>query len=323
MADGAPCVGRGSCAELLAKQFDVIRLVVGPTSLFTRTGSLAFQSPSGDGLWGIWEIPFDGSFPGEMPARGPNLGFGMALSEATLFGCDDVGQEALWRVTLSSAAVEPIVQEGCFDVVATGTHAYFTTPALGRVSKVPVGGGAVQVLASGFGSTDHVAVDDTNVYWSGSRLNGSRDDRGIFSMPLEGGPPASLAPGAAPARYAGLELDADWIYWLDEAGGVRRASKKGGPMEPEPPPLWGAAIRNGCFDFAVDERFIYCTTAEQVIRTPKDGAGSAEAVATGLEGRTEFIAVDATHIYFTVAGRSVPVQSVEADGIYRMPKSDS
>lgn len=53
-----------------------------------------------------------------------------------------------------------------FYLAVDGTSAYWIDQLGGTVSKVPVGGGAVTLLASGQSSPSAIAVDGTSAYWT-------------------------------------------------------------------------------------------------------------------------------------------------------------
>jgi hypothetical protein len=75
----------------------------------------------------------------------------------------------------------------------------------GVVMKAPLGGGSPEVLASGQGRPNCIAVDDANVYWT--NLGGGT----ITKIPIEGGTPMTLASGQH--GPGGIAVDGKSVYW--------------------------------------------------------------------------------------------------------------
>jgi hypothetical protein len=295
---------------LLANQFHLRRILVGPTALYTRSATPSQVWQSGPGVWGIFEIPFDGRAPRAIldfkSASDFNpfsfYGRGTAVTAKWFLGCD----ASLWRAALSGGPLETLVDETAIcDVVATETHAYFSIPNAGRLGKVPIDGGTVEPVATGQSSPGILALDATHLYWTGAAA--------IYSLPLAGGAPVVLTSGDQANNATKLELDSSHVYWQTAEGALRRVRKQGGRVETLP-------LAASCADFAVDDAFVYCAAELQLIRRRNDGRGADEVLATGYEQRIKFVGVDSANVYFVVAGQYVPTQSTEADRIFKLPK---
>ena len=82
----------------------------------------------------------------------------------------------------------------------------------GTVSSVPLGGGALSLLASGQSSPRSLAVDSTNVYWTNQGDAGS-----IAKVPIGGGSAAVLVGAAIPW---GIAVDGTNVYFTDLGAGT-------------------------------------------------------------------------------------------------------
>lgn len=80
-------------------------------------------------------------------------------------------------------------------------------PIEGAIVRVPIGGGALTILASGQ-TPESVAVDATNVYWT----NWSGTGGSVVRAPLGGGAPTTLAAG--PDAF-GIAVDGSTVYWTN------------------------------------------------------------------------------------------------------------
>lgn len=118
-------------------------------------------------------------------------------------------------------------------IAVNSTHIYWVSyvlaTGLGALRRVPLGGGAIETIASNQYYTQGIAVDATHVYWSGK--NGSNAaSTGIMKVPLAGGTITTLTTGQGSASR--LALDATHVYWLIDQnwGYVRKVPKAGGAV---------------------------------------------------------------------------------------------
>ncbi len=168
--------------------------------------------------------------------------------------------------------------EACCSGACNGT-------ACGAAMAACQPGAPAVVLATGPNSQNlGIAVDDTDVYWSGS-------DVGLVQKVSKmGGAPVTLA---MPVGARGLALDDAFVYWASDAG-IGRVPKAGGA-----PQMLGAATGYPWF-IAVDDTTAYWTDhmGGHVMAAPKDGSVPPVAIVTGLQ-ITFGLALSSDHVFFT------------------------
>lgn len=94
------------------------------------------------------------------------------------------------------------------------------------VMKVPIGGGAVTVLAAGPGvPTGGFATDDTSVYW----VEAGQLENRLMRVNKGGGPPVALsAAPPSPSTRDALAAGPTSVYWVSDADDVVRSVPKEG-----------------------------------------------------------------------------------------------
>jgi hypothetical protein len=318
----------GPCPEPLLKQFDIGRMVLGPTGLVTRTHAEFWpQWTAGEGRAGIFEIPHDTLTPRSIIESSGANGYALLIVNDTIYAADRVGDlsegNALWSIGIDGTNLTVLVPGlGALDLATDGTYAYLTHSVKDEVYRVPLAGGSPELLATAV-DPSAVAVDATHAYWMASGR--------LQKMPLGGGAATDLAIGEQLAAGIGptrIEIHDGHAYWVGLSTpcppcnyGVRRVAIDGGPVQTLP-------FTTHCADYAVDPAFVYCTTGTGIARIPVAGTGGEDVLLeidwnlpsyVEFPPSTQLIAVSATHIYFTVGG-AITGGLRDADVIYRIPK---
>ena len=182
-----------------------------------------------------------------------------------------------------------------YGVATDAQNVYWTDLHAGTVSKAPLAGGPVTVLATGQGITGGIAVSPTSVYWMSSA-----SDPSIMTVAIAGGPahPFTVAAtGLAGQRDPrNLVVYGADLYWA-EGRGILKAPLDGVPDGGAPVRLTTAFADA----LAVGPGGVYFTDGAGTLLTipldglPDGGDPTQLASATDVGG----IAIDATGIYLT------------------------
>jgi hypothetical protein len=158
---------------------------------------------------GIWAWPLDGS-PGAPLVGGATSGApdGAAGSDAGA-GPDGVAGDA-------ADGAPPLAVYAPVGVAADSTHVYWTErghgtaiPPDGAVMKMPLTGGAPEVLVAGLHGPGDLALDGDTLYWANT-------DGRIMKVSIAGGPPTLLATGQVDPLN--VTVDATAVYWTNRGG---------------------------------------------------------------------------------------------------------
>jgi hypothetical protein len=189
------------------------------------------------------------------------------------------------------------------DFAVDATHIYWAnkdTDYSQSMRKMPVAGGAVTTLASGQLNTIQLTLDASYVYWTG----GINSD--VMKVPLGGGAVTTLASGQE--FPIGIAVDAARVYWASKTnpGTVRSMPLGGGAItissSGQPGLVWSIAL---------DATSMYMVSEGSILtKVPLTGGTPVELAPSDGKGQGyNYVAVDATHVYWTTddAVMKVPV----------------
>jgi hypothetical protein len=256
----------------------------------------------------IMKVGLDGGTPVQL-ASGQYIPFNIAVNASGVYWLS-AGKVMKVGLDGGGAPVElasgfGFAGESPGGIVVDANDVYWTTGVNGDVTKVPVGGGAATMLATGPTAGMAIAVDSQFVYWFGGSgtlwkvalaggspvtvasgvgglyldvdassayfIGGSIAHSMVQKVALGGGTPTTLAP--AGIYPWGLAVDADNVYWTTQgdqltAGTVLRVAREGGN------PIQLATGDTPPVGIAVDANCVYWTEQNAVKKAPKCG-GSA------------------------------------------------
>ncbi len=190
-----------------------------------------------------------------------------------------------------------------------GANAYPGHALGGRVSRMPSGGGAEQVLVDGSPlAPGGVAVDATSAYWLGSPGSPTNFTNVLQKVPLHGGAAVTLATyqawGAGPA-VAAVPLPvvagqtARNVYWIAQppCPSCTRPSSQPPSNLLSVPATGGSTstLTTGANGVAVDSNTLYWTTGGTVMSLPTSGGTP---ITLANVGGGAGIAVDAASVYW-------------------------
>lgn len=200
---------------------------------------------------------------------------------------------------------------GCVEIIAQGldtpeylavdaTHVYFTYPGLGEVLKVPRAGGTPTKLATLQAQPEEIVVDDGFVYWV--NVDNNSNQGAIRRLPKDATPsdaPTDLATGLIVPRtlkWFGAEL----VFLTTDGVFDTPAFKLDPALAAAPVFLFDT---HGASDLELD---VTVNGARFWGAEPKEHAIAYYTVATGVrvevakpQPMTQFIASDATHVYWS------------------------
>ena len=107
-----------------------------------------------------------------------------------------------------------IAQTGADGIAVGPSFVYWSNKYDGKLYKAPIGGGALEVAATGTSTQSGLPRDSAAVYWTASGK--------IWKISFAGGAPLALADAT---QTFGMVTDSQWLYWFDEKSVVHRVPK--------------------------------------------------------------------------------------------------
>lgn len=292
-ACGATCSGTcqsGGCVSVVlsGRNFSLgNEIAVDATHLYwTETGKVVSIPLAG----GTPVVLATGGLPGALAIDGSFVYFAERNSP----------NQAIKRVPLGGGTVTTLASlpgVSPVDLAINATHLYYISntsagPNTGAVVKIPLAGGAPITLASSQPNPQAIAIDGSNVYWTGGDL---------MTLALTGGTPTSLFTGLGSNSF-GLTSDGSSVFWTNSTGGKLSKGAAAGTSlivlaSSQPTP---AAL-------AMDATTIYWGNRNPTVFA----GGSIRSVGTGGGGAIDralgqadpvAITVDAKHIYWLTGG---------------------
>jgi len=269
-------------------------ITVDATSVYWSNGGAVLKVPLGGGSVTTLE-----SDPSEQPLK-------VAVTGSSVYWTSFLGQLA--TTSIGGGAVTTLVSTGLptpppYFLTLDASFLYWTTQTdntIGTVVKRSLAGGAVTTLASGQDLSSDIAVYGGTVFWANAGT-GAAGTGSVVALTAAG---LTTIAGAQTAPYA-VATDGQNVYWTSgtEPGDVLQVDVSGGTITTL---ATGQAEPSG---IAVDGTNVYWANANGngVMSVP---IGGGTAVTVAIPTAAQFVAVDATSIYFTTENATGGVYKV-------------
>ncbi len=224
-------------------------------------------------------------------------------------------------------------QASVFGIAVDATNVYWSTDIPNgnptfktdcAVMKMPVAGGAAVVFATVTASRGYdIAVDATRLYLTTQWNDFGTGDGEVFRWPLGGGAGSKI--GASLYTPRGLAVGPSYVYWANVVpvqSHLEGASLTGGPAPKFIDNNFATVLVHG---IAADATSVYTTSdrgsfpGAQIVKWPADG-GDFVSLAMNQPG-PNYIAVDATNLYWTNLGTVNGVMQDHQGTVVKMPKA--
>lgn len=203
----------------------------------------------------VLKLPLDGGTPVTLASgAGPDA---IAVDATTVYFANEYG--GTMKVPLGGGPAIMLDGSSGNALAIDATSVYVTARGAGNaggsVTKVPLGGGGAETIASDQPDPESIATDSENVFWA------NYADGTIAKVSVTGGNVTTVATGGGNAEF--VAVDASSVYWASDLGNLSKVSKQGGAS------TLLSAGRN-IFDVVVDGTSVYWTDGESILKiTPK------------------------------------------------------
>jgi hypothetical protein len=237
-------------------------LGAGYRTLATDRENLYFSTADGR----ILKISRDGGIPRELVSERPGIQAIAVDGESVYFTVANDASGEVVRVpkTGGTPVVLAAEQHGPRAVAFDDANVYWTNTGDGAVMKVAKGGaGAPVVVAAGQASPCGLSVSQGQLLWT----NAAAADGAVMKLALAGGAPETLA--GRQVSPCSVAADAQSVYFAPNriAGPLKRVPRTGGAPAALAADATPAEVSQNTV--AVDERFVYWTTRDAVLKLEK------------------------------------------------------
>jgi hypothetical protein len=224
------------------------------------------------------------------------------------------------RLDLNGRNVTEIIGSGesggAVGIAVDGQHIYWTNnpptglPSIGRANLDGSAPDPAFISGSVAYALGAIAVNNQYLYWVGTNYPGVA---AIGRAKLDGSDVDWQFIGLGPRSPAAVALDANFVYWTDQAGPtIGRADLDGSNVNLDFLPVgsWGTAVAG----IAVSDQHIYWTDAGSpyIFRANLDGSGAGPLIP--LSAVPAYLALDASHVYWSPGMDGQPLGRAALDG---------
>jgi len=207
----------------------------------------------------LYAVPLVGG-SGTVLASGYGTVMGVRVDSTYAYFTAGALPGGVYRVSKVGGTVETLATSSRpYDLAIDATYVYWTDLTDGTLSRAPLSGGTVDVLASGANAGAHLTIDATNAYWIDAGPVGAK----VMQTPLAGGTSTVLF---SSFQYTALAIAVDntHVFWANQNSDVMSIPIGGGTS---------TALTSGEVTWdgiALDAKSVYFVTSQAVKKvTPK------------------------------------------------------